>query len=186
MVLLSVAEVEEIENRLRHGPTEPLTNPQGTWHPIDRALQFKNARRGLLYLHKNKPCPQLGGDILHAKRFRRMVPKTYRKSMVWAFLEADLERLAPPQPGGTRHRKKANVEHKLGANNRQTPKRRGRPEGTVDKEVEKRKADMIAAWERGEFKTRAAAARAFNFHRPDASKIINAHDRKKRRNNSGR
>src|SRR5262249_904844 len=101
------AEVEEIEKRLRHGPTEPIMDSQGTWHPIDRAMEFKNARQGLLYLHKNKPCPQLGGDILHAKRFRRMVPQTHRKSMVWTWLQADLERLSPPQPGGRRNRTEA-------------------------------------------------------------------------------
>jgi hypothetical protein len=108
MILLCRAEVEEIAKRLRHGPTEPLTDAQGTWHPIDRALRFKNTRRGLLYMHRNKPCPQLGGDILHAKRFRRMVPTTYRKSMVWAWLEADLERLTPPQLGGRQYRVVAN------------------------------------------------------------------------------
>jgi hypothetical protein len=104
MVLLSRVEVEEIAKMLRHGPKEPLTDAQGTWHPLDRALRFKNARKGLLYLHKNKPCPQLGGDILHAKRFRRMVSTTYRKSIVWAWLEADLKRLTPAQPGGRPNR----------------------------------------------------------------------------------
>jgi hypothetical protein len=113
-----------------------------------------------------------------------MVAKTYRKSMVWTWLEADLERLALPQPGGKRPRKRASEEHKLEVNNRKISKPRGRPEGTVDKEVEKRKADMLAAWDRGDFETIAAAARAFDFHRPDVSKIIKAHESKKRRNKS--
>jgi hypothetical protein len=48
----------------------------------------------------------LGGDILHAKKFRRMVPTTHGKPMVLSFLEADLQRLAPPKPGGRKASKK--------------------------------------------------------------------------------
>jgi hypothetical protein len=59
------------------------------------------------------------------------------------------------------------------------PKRRGRPKGR-DPEVIRREKAMLAAWDRGEFGTnKAAAGRAFKFHRQDATKLINAHERKK-------
>jgi hypothetical protein len=62
---------------------------------------------------------------------------------------------------------------------------RGRPKGSTDSEVAKRKANMLEAWDRGDFgANKAAAGRAFGFHRPDASKYIAEHEREKRRNNS--
>jgi hypothetical protein len=57
--------------------------------------------------------------------------------------------------------------------------RRGRPKGR-DPEVLKREKEMLAAWDRGEFGfNKSAAGRAFNFHRQDATRIINAHERRK-------
>jgi hypothetical protein len=97
------SEVNEIRSRILTGPTEPFVNTQGTWWPIDLALKkYPNASRGLLYLHKNKACPQLGGDVLRAFQVRRVVPGTFRKSKVWAFHDDDLRRLQPPQAGGRR------------------------------------------------------------------------------------
>jgi hypothetical protein len=59
----------------------------------------------------------------------------------------------------------------------------GRPRG-VTRAVADRVKRMLQAWDRGEFgNNKAAAGRAFSFNRPDASKIINAHEAAKRRKN---
>jgi hypothetical protein len=53
--------------------------------------------------------------------------------------------------------------------------------------VAKKKKEMLEAWDRGTFGTnKAAAARAFGFHRPDVSKLIAEHESQKRRNNANR
>jgi hypothetical protein len=63
---------------------------------------------------------------------------------------------------------------------RQSQKKRGRQKGWRDEEVANRKQKMLEAWDRGDFgKNKAAAARAYNFHRPDASKWIREHQRSK-------
>ncbi len=38
---------------------------------------------------------------------------------------------------------------------------------------------MLEAWDRGEYPSKAQAGEAHGFHRSDATKIINAHERKK-------
>jgi hypothetical protein len=64
-------------------------------------------------------------------------------------------------------------------------KQRGRPEGSKDPQVADRIRKMLEAWDRGDFQNnKAAAGRAYSFNRPDASKIISAHEEAKRRNNS--
>jgi hypothetical protein len=56
---------------------------------------------------------------------------------------------------------------------------KGRPKGTTP-EVQARKREMLEAWDRGDYGTnKAAYARRFKFHRPDASKIIDAHEANK-------
>jgi hypothetical protein len=61
-------------------------------------------------------------------------------------------------------------------------KRRGRPTGTIDKGRVERARMMLEAWDRGEFKgNKARAGRAYQFDRSDATKIINAHERRKGR-----
>jgi hypothetical protein len=56
-------------------------------------------------------------------------------------------------------------------------KRRGRKKGWRDPDVTGRQTKMLEAWDRGEFgKNKAAAARAYGFNRPDASKIIREHE----------
>jgi hypothetical protein len=60
-----------------------------------------------------------------------------------------------------------------------TRKPRGRPLGTIDPDVAKRKRKMLAAWDRGEFETKVAAAKEYDFHRSDATKYINEHEAKK-------
>jgi hypothetical protein len=52
----------------------------------------------------------------------------------------------------------------------------GRPEGSISPDVARRKKEMLEAWDRGEYESKAAAARAHGFHRPDASKIIDEHE----------
>src|SRR5262249_5808389 len=67
----------------------------------------------------------------------------------------------------------------LGTAERQKGKR-GRPPNSTDPEVARRKQEMLDAWDRGDFgSNKAAAGRAFDFHRSDASKIINDHERSK-------
>ena len=51
---------------------------------------------------------------------------------------------------------------------------RGRPEGR-NADIERRERELLEAWDRGEFSSKAAAARAFKFHRPDVSKLIDKH-----------
>jgi hypothetical protein len=100
-VLLLLPEVQHILRKILDSAHHPFTNDQGRWWPADLAVrEFANARIGLLYLHKNKRCPQLDGKVLHAIKIDRITPKTHRKAKTWAFLEADLTRLAPPQLGG--------------------------------------------------------------------------------------
>jgi hypothetical protein len=61
------------------------------------------------------------------------------------------------------------------------PRRRpGRPKGSIDPEVARRKGEMLEAWGRGEFDgNKAAAGRAYGFNRTDATNIINDHERDK-------
>ncbi len=62
-------------------------------------------------------------------------------------------------------------------------RRRGRPKGYRDPDVAERKEQMLEAWDRGDFGTnKAAAGRAFKFHRQDATNIINAHEAEKCQN----
>jgi hypothetical protein len=64
------------------------------------------------------------------------------------------------------------------------PKRRGRSKGHTHEWKDRRDA-MLKDWDAELFgDNKAAAARAYGFHRPDASKIIKEHEQRKRRNNS--
>jgi hypothetical protein len=65
----------------------------------------------------------------------------------------------------------------------QPDKKIGRPPGR-DPEVVERETSMLAAWDRGEFKWKAEAGKAFGFHRSHATKVINAHEREKSRRSS--
>jgi hypothetical protein len=55
------------------------------------------------------------------------------------------------------------------------PSRPGRKRGSVDPEVAQRKREMLERWDRREFESKAAAGRAYGFHRSDATKLINEH-----------
>jgi hypothetical protein len=57
--------------------------------------------------------------------------------------------------------------------------RRGRPVGSVSEDREKRKKNMLDGWDRGEYETKAGAARANGFDRSQATLIINAHMQQK-------
>jgi hypothetical protein len=57
-------------------------------------------------------------------------------------------------------------------------KKRGRPKG-VTKDVADRMRKLLEEWDRGDFDSKAQAGRAHGFNRPDASTIINAHEREK-------
>jgi hypothetical protein len=63
-------------------------------------------------------------------------------------------------------------------------RRRGRPKGSIDPDVLRRRVEMLEAWDRGEFKSKAAAAEAFGFHRSNVSKLIDEYESEKRINNS--
>jgi hypothetical protein len=52
----------------------------------------------------------------------------------------------------------------------------GRPTGSIKPQVAEDKQKMLEAWDRGEFPSKAAAARAYGFHRPDVSKWIKEHE----------
>jgi hypothetical protein len=54
-------------------------------------------------------------------------------------------------------------------------RRRGRPAGKRDPGVVMRENEMLAAYDRGDYKTKREAGRAHEFHPGDAIRIINAH-----------
>jgi hypothetical protein len=61
-------------------------------------------------------------------------------------------------------------------------KKRGRKRGWRDPEVERRKTKMLEDWDRGEFDgNKAAAGKKYHFHKSDATKDINEHERAKGR-----
>jgi hypothetical protein len=65
-------------------------------------------------------------------------------------------------------------------------RRGGRPKGPTE-DWKNRKRAMIEGWDRGDYgDNKAEAGRAHDFHRSDATNIINAHEREKRRKNSQR
>jgi hypothetical protein len=62
---------------------------------------------------------------------------------------------------------------------------RGRPVGTTDPQVKKRRAQLLREWDQGKFgKNKSAAGRAHKFDRSDATKIINDHEKAKQREDS--
>lgn len=84
---------------------------EGTWWPCclacsaingtSRGRRFPNATIKILYKYANKPCPQLGGDILRAKEFVSDLPMLQRgqKEVVLKFHESDLKKLKPGKVG---------------------------------------------------------------------------------------
>jgi hypothetical protein len=58
----------------------------------------------------------------------------------------------------------------------------GRPKGSIDPEVLKRKQDMLEAWEKGDFDTKADAARAHEFDRANTSRLITEFEAARKRN----
>jgi len=128
-VFLSIDEIEEIKRKVQHGPDEPFADNQGKWLTVGLALKkYRNASHGLLYLHKNRACPQLNGQILHAKQVSRTIPNTYRRSRGWVFLESDLRGLAPPLAGGRPRKIPPQVsspEHLIGVAKSQSPSANG-------------------------------------------------------------
>jgi hypothetical protein len=195
-VFLSQAEIEEIQRRIRFGPDESFTDDQGEWLTVDLALKkYKAASRGLLYLHKNKACPQLNGRVLHAKKVSRTIPNTLRRSMAWVFLENDLRRLAPPQAGGQPRKvspqsdpsaagatmsnpvaqKDGQAKTQARQSKHDSRKRRGpgQPKGSKNMEVVKRNGAMREAYKTGRYSSIAQLAREFHVDRTLASKVVN-------------
>ena len=60
-----------------------------------------------------------------------------------------------------------------------TPAKANRGGRPTDDDVARRKREMLKAWDDGKYKSKAEAARAHNFHRPDASKWIKEHEQEK-------
>jgi len=71
------------------------------WSSENLALKnYRHARKFTLYRYRNKPCPQLGGDILHARQKPLAGIKANRWGEPWFYLDKDLERLRLPlRPG---------------------------------------------------------------------------------------
>jgi hypothetical protein len=183
--LLLKSELEEIRQRMQRGPFEPFVNARGTWWPIDLAVKkYANARRELLYLHKNKPCPQLNGQILHAIPIRRITPKTFQERSAWAFLEDDLRDLQPPQPGGRRKWKQKPPENANGsdglANGASEPpqltqqkRKRGREKGWLDQDTQDKYQKIGSAFEAGET-NKSELARRFETSRRSVDRALAA------------
>jgi hypothetical protein len=77
---------------------------EGTWLPMNVALKrYPNATAKTLYKYANKPCPQLRGDILHAKQappnplLRGRGKRKGQSCLKW--LEADLQRMEKGKVG---------------------------------------------------------------------------------------
>jgi hypothetical protein len=107
-------------------------------------------------------------DILQAKAGGRGAPRIVPVAPLppTDVASSSAEEAAPPESRGKR--------------------RGGRPKGTTEDWQNRVKA-MLEGWDRGDYgDNKAEAGRAHDFHRPDACKIINAHEREKRRNNSQR
>lgn len=99
-LLLDRKDVNAIRDRLSREWEIPYVDERGEWLPLSAALRhFPHARKDLLCRYRNKACPQLDGQILHARQIRAIVKHTHRESIVWAFLLEDLKRLAIPQSG---------------------------------------------------------------------------------------
>jgi len=98
--LLDRKKVEALAETRKKGP-QLFTDAQGTWY-LERSAEEKypNAKGYMLRRYRNKPCPQLNRDILHAQRIPWQVGmKKSRHGRPWAYLDKDLERLTPAEPG---------------------------------------------------------------------------------------
>jgi hypothetical protein len=62
----------------------------------------------------------------------------------------------------------------------------GRPKGRRMDNVVKREQKMLADWDQGKYSSKAEAGRAHGFHRSDASKLINAHEKERERSHRAR
>jgi hypothetical protein len=123
---------------------------------------------------------------LDGKRFREMwhiFIKDYNRIVGAKAASGTPTAFTPPHASaGTASRGEADTVETSGTAEPQTgdnptPRKRGRPTGTVDREVQNNKRLMLEAWDRGEFgMNKTAAGRAFGLDRSTASKIINAHE----------
>jgi hypothetical protein len=96
------AELKCLKQRLAaRKQLEPWTDPQGrSWLPGKLAEEsYPNATRHVRATFRNKSCPYLGGDVLHAVPRRMGQAKRGRWPSEWYFLEDDLARLAEPKVG---------------------------------------------------------------------------------------
>jgi hypothetical protein len=116
-----------------------------------------------------------------SRRFGPMgTPEQYA---VW-YLEGQDPQSAAPITGPTRgsstraaNEETAEPDRPVQAVRRKHP---GRPVGSIDEDVANRKREMLEAWDRDEFQgNKAEAGRSHGFHRSDATKIINEHERAK-------
>jgi len=96
-LFVSKRNVEQVRKRLTAEGRKPFKDDQGSWLPVSLAVtKYPHARKALLLHYRNKPCPQLSGDTLHARQIPWTVQRTNREATVWAFLESDLKRLQLP------------------------------------------------------------------------------------------
>jgi hypothetical protein len=99
--LLDRKEVERLKKKRDKGP-QPFVDQQGTWYPESHAEEkYPHAKGYMLRRYRNKPCPQLNGEVLRAQQIPwpdGMNPNRFERP--WAYLEADLKRLTRPgRPG---------------------------------------------------------------------------------------
>lgn len=97
-------EVERVKAQRENEENQISTDKRGRWLPPALAQKrYSNATQKILYKYANKPCPQLGGDVLHMDYFMPDVGMPQRgKSRgdgVQKFLEEDLKRLKRPRIG---------------------------------------------------------------------------------------
>jgi hypothetical protein len=184
--LLSTTEVEEIKQRMLRETEQSYTDRQGTWLAVPLAVRrYPNARRTLLYLHRNKPCAQLGGDVLHAIQVRRTLRNKLRERAIWMYLEADLRRLEPPRLGtGPRWGKWPAKPAAIAAPEAPVPvsvedvaptrakRSRGRPTGSIDPEVKDRNEQIVRDFQAKMYPSIAALAKAYHLDRSRVSHIL--------------
>src|SRR5262249_6012783 len=138
--------------------------------PTERMLDFReeaSKAKATSQIEQLKDLPCLNLWFLDWVRPRKKVGKRYR---------FPFETNLPPRQSETQNGVVRPPD--TSGRGRKTTARRGRPKGETP-DVSRRKKEMIQAWDRGEYETKAEAGRAHGFQRSDAAKIIKAHERKK-------
>jgi hypothetical protein len=93
-------QVEEIRRRMERAGDEPVELDGMRWLPERLAVKkYPNAGFMTVRRYRNKPCPQMGGRILHARTVVLPFAKKNRGRAPWCYLEDDLKSMTPPRRG---------------------------------------------------------------------------------------